>query len=60
MITEPVICDPVHVPSNNQTVCDPVHKPSGSYSAVVLGEELKIDKFAVENSFKECTNKLND
>ncbi|OPX57355.1 MAG: hypothetical protein A4E25_02255 [Methanobacterium sp. PtaB.Bin024] len=59
MITEPVICDPVHVPSNNQTVCDPVHKPSGSYSALVLGE-LKIDKSAVENSFQQCINKLND
>lgn len=58
MITEPVICDPVHLPGNNQTVCDPVHKPSGSYSASVLGE-LKIDKSTVESSLKQCINNLN-
>lgn len=58
MITEPVICDPVHVPSNNQTVCDPVHTPSvETHSTNVLGE-LKIDKSAVENSLEECINTL--
>ena len=58
VITEPVICDPVHVPGNNQTVCDPVHTPSDeSYSANVLGE-LKIDKSAAENSLEQCINNL--
>lgn len=58
MVTEPVICDPVHVPGNNQTICDPVHKPSGeSYNTNALGE-LKIDKSAVKNSLEQCINNL--
>ena len=58
MLTEPVICDPVHVPCNNQTVCDPVHTPSDeSYNANVLSE-LKIDKSAAENSLEQCINNL--
>jgi len=58
MLTEPVICDPVHVPGNNQTICDPVHTPSDdSYSANVLSE-LKIDKSAAENSLEQCINNL--
>ncbi len=60
MITEPVICDPVHVPGNNQTVVDPVHTPSDeSYSAHVLNE-LNIDKTAAENSLEQCINNLNN
>ncbi len=59
MVTEPVICDPVHVP--NQTICDPVHQPTQgeSYGASGLNE-LKINKSAVENSLEQCIENLNN
>jgi amino acid permease len=56
MITEPVICDPVHTP--NQTICDPVHQPSqGDFSADKL-MELHVDGSAVKSSFKECIQNI--
>ena len=45
VLTEPVICDPVHSPSND------------SYSVNVLSE-LKIDKSAAENLYEQCLNNL--
>jgi hypothetical protein len=59
MVTEPIICDPVHIPTNNQTICDPVHQPSQSqnYSANSLNE-LTIDKSMVKNSLEECLSNL--
>jgi len=42
MISEPVICDPVHVPSSGK-----------NYSFNLL-ENLKIDKGAVRDSFNQC------
>lgn len=54
MMTEPVICDPVHIPANNQTVCDPVHQPipGKTYNTNVL------DGINVEKSFQECIQNL--
>jgi hypothetical protein len=57
IVTEPVICDPVHVPTNNQTICDPVHQPNQAVGATVL-DELDIDKSAVKNSLEQCINNL--
>ncbi|HOI39585.1 MAG TPA: hypothetical protein PL168_02550 [Methanobacterium sp.] len=58
VITEPVICDPVHVPGNNQTICDPVHTPSDKSNSAHVLSELKVDKSAVENSLEQCINNL--
>lgn len=59
MMTEPVICDPVHIPANNQTVCDPVHQPIAGekYNTNVL-DSLNVDKLVVEESFQECIQNL--
>jgi hypothetical protein len=59
MMTEPVICDPVHIPANNQTVCDPVHQPIAGekYNTNVL-DSLNVDKLVVEKSFQECIQNL--
>ena len=59
MMTEPIICDPVHIPANNQTVCDPVHQPiqGESYHTNVL-DGLNVDKSLVEESFQECIQNL--
>lgn len=59
MMTEPVICDPVHIPANNQTVCDPVHQPipGETYNTNVL-DGLNVDKSVVEESFQECIQNL--
>jgi hypothetical protein len=57
LVTEPVICDPVHNPNN--TICDPVHQPGQekAYTASNL-HELNIDASAVENSLKQCLQNL--
>jgi|GEM_PF-1812110 len=59
MVTEPIICDPVHIPANNQTVCDPVHQPiqGKSYDIEVL-DDLNVDKSMVKESLKECIQNL--
>ena len=59
MVTEPIICDPVHIPSNNQTICDPVHQPSSgeNYNIHVLNE-LNVDQSTVKNSLEECIQNL--
>ncbi|MBI5460516.1 hypothetical protein [Methanobacterium sp.] len=59
MVTEPIICDPVHIPANNQTVCDPVHQPiqGKSYNIEVL-DGLDVDKSLVEDSLTECIRNL--
>jgi len=59
MVTEPIICDPVHIPGNNQTVCDPVHQPSSgeNYNTQVL-DEIKVDKSIVKSSLEECIQNL--
>ncbi|AUB59525.1 hypothetical protein BK009_01805 [Methanobacterium subterraneum] len=59
MMTEPIICDPVHIPANNQTVCDPVHQSiqGESYHTNVL-DGLNVDKSLVEESFQECIQNL--
>jgi hypothetical protein len=59
MVTEPIICDPVHIPANNQTVCDPVHQPiqGKSYDIDVL-DGLEVDKSVVQESLKQCIQNL--
>lgn len=59
MVTEPIICDPVHIPANNQTVCDPVHQPiqGKSYDIEVLNS-LEVDKSVVEDSLNKCIHNL--
>ncbi len=57
MVTEPIICDPVHLPANNQTICDPVHQPSQAVSANAL-DDLSIDQLAVQSSLEECLSNL--
>ncbi len=59
MVTEPIICDPVHIPANNQTVCDPVHQPilGKSYDIKIL-DSLEVDKSVVEDSLKKCIQNL--
>ncbi|MDO5835329.1 MAG: hypothetical protein Q4P17_02370 [Methanobacterium sp.] len=59
MITEPIICDPVHIPTNSQTICDPVHQPiqGENYNTNVL-DGLNVDKSKVEKSFQECIQNL--
>jgi hypothetical protein len=56
MVTEPVICDPVHNP--NQTICDPVHQPSHGADSVEKVMDLEVDGSAVKSSFKECLQNL--
>lgn len=57
IVTEPTICDPVHLPVN-KTICDPVHQPQqDSYNVNALSE-LNIDKSAVKNSLKQCISNL--
>lgn len=59
MVTEPIICDPVHIPTNNQTVCDPVHQPiQGKIQNINVFDGLDVDKSVVENSLKECIQNL--
>ncbi|NYB52262.1 MAG: hypothetical protein HVN35_06885 [Methanobacteriaceae archaeon] len=58
MVSEPIICDPVHLPANNQTICDPVHKPSQGTNSVNALEELNVDKSAVKLSLKECISNI--
>lgn len=59
MVTEPIICDPVHIPANNQTVCDPVHQPvqGKSYDIEVL-DGLEVDKSVVKESLNQCIQNL--
>nr|WP_319372756.1 hypothetical protein [uncultured Methanobacterium sp.] len=59
MVTEPIICDPVHIPANNQTVCDPVHQPvqGKSYNTEVLNS-LEVDKSMVKDSLNQCIQNL--
>jgi hypothetical protein len=56
MVTEPIICDPVHVP---QTICDPVHEPSAgeSYHFQVL-KQIQVDSRVVEDSLQRCMQSL--
>lgn len=58
MVTEPVICDPVHYP-NNQTICDPVHEPGQgeTYSTHAL-KNLEVDSSTVKDSFWKCIENL--
>ncbi len=58
MVTEPVICDPVHIPTNN-TVCDPVHQHGqGSiYSWDVL-DDINVDSRSVKDSYQQCIANL--
>ncbi|MDP3066190.1 MAG: hypothetical protein Q8N08_05560 [Methanobacteriaceae archaeon] len=56
MVTDPVICDPVHVPNN--TVCDPVHKPTQNAHNLNGLNKLQIDNSVVKNSFQECLKNL--
>lgn len=58
MVSEPIICDPVHMPQN-QTICDPVHEPGpeDSYHIQVL-KEIKVDSQVVEDSFQQCIQNL--
>lgn len=61
MVTEPIICDPVHLPTNNQTICDPVHQPnSGERLSTNALDKLSIDKSAVQKSLEECISNLNN
>jgi hypothetical protein len=59
MVTEPIICDPVHIPANNQTICDPVHQPvqGKSYDIEVL-DGFEVDKSVVKDSLNECIQNL--
>ncbi|MFA0834280.1 hypothetical protein [Methanobacterium formicicum] len=59
MVTEPIICDPVHIPANNQTVCDPVHQQvqGKSYNIEVL-DGLEVDKSMVKDSLNQCIQNL--
>ena len=59
MVTEPIICDPVHIPANNQTVCDPVHQPvqGKNYNIEVL-DGLEVDKSVVKDSLNQCIQNL--
>jgi hypothetical protein len=58
LVTEPIICDPVHMPQN-QTICDPVHEPGvgESYHTQVL-KEIEVDSQAVQDSFQQCIQNL--
>jgi hypothetical protein len=58
MVTEPVICDPVHMPQNH-TICDPVHKHAHGniYSLDVL-KDIKVDSQSVKDSYQQCINNL--
>ena len=59
MVTEPIICDPVHIPTNNQTVCDPVHQPiQGKIQNIEVLDGLDVDKSLVEDSLTECIQNL--
>jgi hypothetical protein len=58
MVTEPVICDPVHMPQNH-TICDPVHQhvQENTYSLDVL-KEINVDSQYVKDSYQQCINNL--
>ena len=58
MVTEPVICDPVHMPQNH-TICDPVHQhvQGNIYSLDVL-KEINVDSQYVKDSYQQCINNL--
>ena len=58
MVTEPVICDPVHMPQNH-TICDPVHQHAQGniYSLDVL-KDVKVDSQSVKDSYQQCINYL--
>lgn len=58
LVTEPVICDPVHLPQNN-TVSDPVHQhgQENIYSLDVL-RDIQVDSQSVQDSYHQCINNL--
>jgi hypothetical protein len=58
LVTEPVICDPVHLPQNN-TVSDPVHQhgQENIYSLDVL-RDIQVDSQSVQDSYQQCINNL--
>jgi hypothetical protein len=58
LVTEPVICDPVHLPQNN-TVSDPVHQhgQENIYSLDVL-RDIQVDSQCVQESYNQCINNL--
>lgn len=56
MLTEPVICDPVHTP--NQTLLEPVQPPIPGVESVDELMDLDIDVSAVKSSFQECLQNL--
>lgn len=60
MVTEPIICDPVHVPPN-QNISDPVHEPqnSGIYHTKML-QDIRVDAHGVKDSFERCIHSLGD
>jgi hypothetical protein len=59
MVSEPLICDPVHLPNNNQTVCDPVHKPSsGENYHINILRGIEVDGEVVKDSFQKCIQNL--
>lgn len=60
MVTEPIICDPVHVPPN-QNISDPVHEPqnSGIYHTKML-QDIRVDARGVQDSFERCIQSLGD
>lgn len=58
MVTEPIICDPVHMPQNH-TICDPVHQHAQGhiYSLDVL-KDINVDSQAVKDSYQQCITNL--
>jgi hypothetical protein len=58
VLSDPIICDPVHIPSN-QTVCDPVHKPGqNGYESINQIKEIKVDTAEINQYLKECIKNL--
>ncbi|MEN6329722.1 MAG: hypothetical protein ABFC91_05455 [Methanobacteriaceae archaeon] len=56
MLTEPVICDPVHTP--NQTIFEPVQPPIQGVGSANKLVELDVHGSAVKSSFQECIQNL--
>lgn len=53
ILTEPVICDPVHTP--NQTILEPVQPPITDVDELM---EFDVDVSVVKSSFQECLQNL--
>ncbi|MBZ2164562.1 hypothetical protein [Methanobacterium spitsbergense] len=58
MVTDPVICDPVHMPQNH-TICDPVHKNAqGNIYNLDILKDINVDSQSIKDSYQQCINNL--